>query len=149
MAMNENIHTRGVLKSECQPSSGNWSDCTGASAAGSDAGPLDKEPQSSPSEQCWEEASCRGAGTAMDGPFSKCPQTPKNSRLLVVEDNIVNQKVLSSMLKQLGFFNVVVAVDGKRALELVIGNEAEQFDLCFMDCLMPVMVNCFDIRTLL
>lgn len=65
----------------------------------------------------------------------------KTSRILVVEDNVVNRKVLCSMLKQLGFINVVVAVNGAVAMDLVTGPGAQAFDLCIMDCLMPIMVR--------
>ncbi len=56
-------------------------------------------------------------------------------RLLLVEDNIINQKVAQFMLKSLGF-RVDVAADGQeavRALEMI------DYNLVLMDCLMPVM----------
>lgn len=60
---------------------------------------------------------------------------PIKGWLLVVEDNIVNQKVLSAHLKKLGH-DVVVAENGKVALEAL---ENQQFQCVFMDCQMPVM----------
>ncbi len=61
----------------------------------------------------------------------------KNSapRLLLVEDNAVNQLVASRMLQRLGF-TVEFATDGKKAVDLVAAN---RYDLVFMDCQMPVM----------
>jgi len=56
-------------------------------------------------------------------------------RVLVVEDNKVNQMVLLSMLRQLGI-EPDVADDGKQALEAQL---AEPYDLVFMDCQMPIM----------
>jgi two-component system, sensor histidine kinase and response regulator len=62
---------------------------------------------------------------------------PSNSatRLLLVEDNAVNQLVASRMLQRLGF-TVEFATDGKKAVDMVAAN---RYDLVFMDCQMPVM----------
>jgi CheY-like chemotaxis protein len=57
-------------------------------------------------------------------------------RLLVVEDNIVNQKVATSMLRQIGLEQVDIAGNGMRAVEAVGSND---YDLILMDCQMPVM----------
>jgi two-component system sensor histidine kinase/response regulator len=57
------------------------------------------------------------------------------TRLLLVEDNAVNQLVASRMLQRLGF-NVEFATDGKKAVDMVTAN---RYDLVFMDCQMPVM----------
>ncbi|MCP4021495.1 MAG: PAS domain S-box protein, partial [Desulfobacteraceae bacterium] len=59
----------------------------------------------------------------------------RNSRILLVEDNITNQNVATGMLKKLGF-SCDVAVDGKKALEML---SSEPYNLVFMDCQMPVM----------
>ena len=58
-----------------------------------------------------------------------------SSRVLVVEDNLVNQKVAALMLGRLGC-QVDVAADGRRAVEMFADSA---YDLVFMDCLMPVM----------
>ncbi|MBV1879810.1 MAG: response regulator [Pseudomonadales bacterium] len=57
------------------------------------------------------------------------------SRFLVVEDNLVNQKVLRALLIKLGH-EVDVAENGKVALNSL---EENSFDCIFMDCQMPVM----------
>jgi signal transduction histidine kinase/CheY-like chemotaxis protein/HPt (histidine-containing phosphotransfer) domain-containing protein len=57
------------------------------------------------------------------------------ARVLLAEDNLVNQRVAVRMLEQLGCL-VDVAVDGQRALDAV---EAASYDLVIMDCQMPVM----------
>ncbi len=65
-------------------------------------------------------------------------QTPRRwegTRVLVVEDNIVNQKVATLMLKNLGC-RVEVAANGREALTNI---ENSRFDLIFMDCEMPEM----------
>ena len=60
------------------------------------------------------------------------PQTP---RVLIVEDNIINQKVTSGILKKLACEPTIVA-DGKEAL---LATEDNDYDLILMDCQMPVM----------
>ena len=64
------------------------------------------------------------------------PLVTGNTCLLLVEDNIVNQKVALSMLKKIGFKNIDVADDGKIALEMT---EQNNYDLILMDCQMPKM----------
>ncbi len=58
-----------------------------------------------------------------------------DARVLLVEDNAVNQQVATRMLAALGI-NAQIAVDGREALERV---QAEAFDLVLMDCQMPIM----------
>ena len=55
-------------------------------------------------------------------------------RVLLVEDNIVNQKVGAAMLGKLGC-HVEVAANGREAL----GMTSQLYDLIFMDCQMPEM----------
>jgi CheY-like chemotaxis protein/HPt (histidine-containing phosphotransfer) domain-containing protein len=57
------------------------------------------------------------------------------SRVLVVEDNVVNQKVASLMLRRLGC-TVLMASDGEEALSILSRGD---IDLVLMDCQMPVM----------
>ncbi|KAG8406386.1 hypothetical protein J3458_021221 [Metarhizium acridum] len=59
-------------------------------------------------------------------------------RILVVEDNIINQKVLVGMLHSLGLKNIAVASDGAQAVSIVNGSPGE-FDMVLMDVSMPVM----------
>jgi len=56
-------------------------------------------------------------------------------KILLVEDNSINQLVATAMLKKMGY-SVDVADDGKIALEKVQENH---YDLIFMDCQMPIM----------
>jgi two-component system, sensor histidine kinase and response regulator len=56
-------------------------------------------------------------------------------RVLVVEDNSVNQKLAKRLLEKLGC-RVDVAGNGKEAVEMV---ETFPFDIVFMDCQMPVL----------
>jgi CheY-like chemotaxis protein len=57
------------------------------------------------------------------------------ARILVVEDNIVNQKVARRMLEKLGC-RVDVADNGREAIDAIL---QLTYDLVFMDCQMPVM----------
>jgi CheY-like chemotaxis protein len=56
-------------------------------------------------------------------------------RILLAEDNAVNQKLASRLLEKRGHF-VVVAANGREALAAI---KKESFDLVFMDVQMPVM----------
>ena len=56
-------------------------------------------------------------------------------RGLVVEDNVVNQKVASRLLEKLGL-RADVAANGREAIRML---EMLPYDLVFMDCQMPEM----------
>jgi CheY-like chemotaxis protein len=56
-------------------------------------------------------------------------------RVLVVEDNVVNQKVATRMLERLGL-RADVAANGREAIHML---DLLPYDLVFMDCQMPEM----------
>ncbi len=58
---------------------------------------------------------------------------PKNIRILVAEDNLINQKVFGLSLKQLGY-TCDIAQNGQEAYDMHIAN---QYDIIFMDMQMP------------
>ena len=60
-----------------------------------------------------------------------CP----NSRVLVVDDNLINRKVAIAMLKTFGF-QLKEAASGQEAIDIV---KQEDFDIIFMDHMMPEM----------
>ena len=62
-------------------------------------------------------------------------QTGRRGRVLLVEDNAVNQLVALAMLEDLGC-EVVVAADGEEGLSQL---EQSKFELVMMDCQMPGM----------
>ncbi|WP_367110696.1 response regulator [uncultured Psychrobacter sp.] len=57
--------------------------------------------------------------------------------ILVVDDNITNQKITCKLLDKLGY-NSIVSVDGKQALEK-LETQRQDITLILMDCRMPVM----------
>ena len=57
-----------------------------------------------------------------------------NTRILVVEDNMVNQIVATEILEQAGF-QVDTAENGQEAVDKL----SENFDIILMDCQMPVL----------
>jgi PAS domain S-box-containing protein len=70
------------------------------------------------------------------GPAPLPTAQPKSSlRVLMAEDNAVNQLVARKMLAKLGI-DVEIAVNGEEAIEALRGS---RFDLVLMDCQMPVM----------
>lgn len=59
----------------------------------------------------------------------------KDIRILVAEDNIINQKVATTILKSLGC-EADIAKNGKEAVDMAGDNT---YDIIFMDLIMPVM----------
>lgn len=62
----------------------------------------------------------------------------QRGRILVVEDNTINQRVIKTMLERLQF-DVDLADNGERALERLSNNNGQRYQLIFMDCEMPGM----------
>jgi CheY-like chemotaxis protein len=60
-----------------------------------------------------------------------------SGRILVVEDNLVNQQVIGAMLHQLGF-EVLLVDNGKMAVDTVL-KEADRLTAILMDVQMPVL----------
>jgi PAS domain S-box-containing protein len=78
---------------------------------------------------------CRNAPETGRGKVENPPERTSfpGARILVVEDNLVNQDVVQAMLNSIGCL-VEVAGNGREALELCTGR---RFDLILMDCQMP------------
>ncbi len=62
----------------------------------------------------------------------------KDKRVLLVEDNIINQKIAEKMLSRLGLISEI-ANNGEIAVDMVTKAEADYYSLIFMDVQMPVM----------
>lgn len=73
--------------------------------------------------------------SAIDDPAPDALSPQRRARILLVEDNPVNQLVAKGMLSKFGC-EVTVAAHGGEALDLL---EHRSFDLVLMDCNMPVM----------
>jgi PAS domain S-box-containing protein len=80
------------------------------------------------------EANDPGASLPRATPNTDAP-TAFHARVLVVEDNLVNQAVATAMLELLGCRFAVVD-DGRQALAAL---DRQRFDLVLMDCYMPTM----------
>ena len=68
-------------------------------------------------------------------PYLLQPHAPQNARILVVEDNLVNQRVAIRLLEKLGYAVEAVS-DGQKAVDRVMET---RYSLVLMDCQMPVM----------
>lgn len=73
---------------------------------------------------------------AMPAQRKEPPQRRFHAKILVAEDNAVNQKVVSMMLGRFGI-QADIAINGKLATEVM--TNAHDYDLVFMDVQMPVM----------
>ena len=76
----------------------------------------------------------RSSHSADTGSGVRLAQT-KQLRILLAEDNLINQKLAIALLEKEGH-QVTVASDGQQAVEFFIGNP---FDVVLMDVQMPVM----------
>ncbi|MEJ2423231.1 MAG: response regulator, partial [Candidatus Thiodiazotropha sp.] len=81
------------------------------------------------------EASHVGSNSGYQESLEQDSRTQLAGRVLVVEDNPVNQAVVKKMLEKSGL-SPVTANDGVEAIEVLRG---EQFDVVLMDCQMPRM----------
>nr|XP_019011088.1 two-component system sensor protein [Kwoniella pini CBS 10737]OCF49869.1 two-component system sensor protein [Kwoniella pini CBS 10737] len=66
------------------------------------------------------------------------PRKGRMARVMVVEDNIINRRVLGAFLKKRGF-QYEEAVDGREGVELFESTPQNYWDVILMDISMPVM----------
>jgi len=62
-------------------------------------------------------------------------KTKRDAHILLVEDDKINQKVISQMLIEMGY-SLDIAENGYNALEMI---DKEEYDICLMDIQMPCM----------
>jgi PAS domain S-box-containing protein len=79
--------------------------------------------------------SCHGEMDAAQVPMLSPEQSRVGLRILLAEDNIMNQHLISRLLEKMGH-HVTTVSDGQMALHL---SGQQQFDLVAMDMQMPVM----------
>jgi signal transduction histidine kinase/CheY-like chemotaxis protein len=72
---------------------------------------------------------------AAESPPGRRPELPEGMRVLVAEDNPVNQKVIVELMRRAGAV-VEVAGNGREAVDL---HRTRLFELILMDCQMPEM----------
>ncbi|KAF1851015.1 uncharacterized protein K460DRAFT_270305 [Cucurbitaria berberidis CBS 394.84] len=75
--------------------------------------------------------------TALVNPMEEMKVVAADKRILLAEDNLMNQKVMLKMLIGLGFQGVDVAQDGKEAVTKAL-HDPTSYDLILMDVNMPV-----------
>ena len=72
-------------------------------------------------------------------PVPRSPAEPARRRILIVDDQKMNLMVLKAMLKKLGDFDVVTAMNGREALDALESPDAKAFDIVLTDMWMPEM----------
>lgn len=75
--------------------------------------------------------------TSVTQPLNKRQASRAKRSILLVEDNLTNQKLAVGQLKKLGY-DVLIAHHGMEALQCLF-DERQSVDLVLMDCQMPVM----------
>jgi osomolarity two-component system sensor histidine kinase TcsA len=83
---------------------------------------------------------------ALVNPMEELKQVAATKRLLLAEDNLINQKVMLRILASLGFGSVDTALDGKEAVAKATSSSTDghshvhnTYDLILMDINMPIM----------
>ncbi len=68
-------------------------------------------------------------------------KAPTQVKILLVEDNLINQEVGLSILADLGYQQVNVAENGQMAIDMIRSNSLNNipYELVLMDCQMPVL----------
>ena len=75
---------------------------------------------------------------AVTQPHASQQNLRNHGRLLLVEDNLINQEVAIGLLSDLDFY-IEAAENGEQALAILQQIQTPPFDLILMDCQMPVL----------
>eukprot|EP01116_Phalansterium_solitarium_P025265 TRINITY_DN956_c0_g4_i2.p1 TRINITY_DN956_c0_g4~~TRINITY_DN956_c0_g4_i2.p1 ORF type:complete len:1190 (-),score=371.98 TRINITY_DN956_c0_g4_i2:1097-4531(-) len=122
-----------------------WAEHSFAASSGNEAPAPAPEPFDPPKKLLLKSSSEKGpsssAASDVPAPAAKkiVPRVPlhpsgRPMRLLIVEDNALNQRVLQMLLTRLGTFDIVIVDDGRKAVNHVLSNVV---DVVFMDINMP------------
>ena len=92
------------------------------------------------SERTSRDEDSPGPAAAQKASKKLAPVLPESCRILLVEDGIDNQRLISLLLRKAGA-EVVVAENGRDACEFVLnpGPDSKPVQLIFMDVQMPIM----------
>jgi CheY-like chemotaxis protein len=101
-----------------------------AVATDASANAVDEKPRSRP------QPSSKGTNITKKSENNKPTPPDRNLKVLLAEDNKINQKVMSRVLTRVGIKDITVVDDGLKAVNI---SEKEKFDIIFMDMQMPVM----------
>jgi len=80
----------------------------------------------------------KNAQNKLQGDTPSLQERIKDKRVLLVEDNIINQKIAEKMLDRIGL-QIDIAKNGEEAVNLITDEEERDFHLIFMDVQMPIM----------
>jgi signal transduction histidine kinase/CheY-like chemotaxis protein len=69
-------------------------------------------------------------------PLLEISKNENNLKILIAEDNKLNQTFVRSLLKKLGYTDIVIVENGQKAIEAV---QDQDYDIIFMDIQMPIM----------
>lgn len=81
---------------------------------------------------------CEYSEKSVSAPETELENKNVNCRVLLVEDNKLNQEIAEAILSDAGFF-VETADNGKLALDMLTAHEANYYGVVLMDVQMPVM----------
>jgi len=95
---------------------------------------------SSASMPSGSSASAQASVPASGSIPAPAPEEPDftNKRLLLVEDNALNQEIATALLEEFGF-SIEVAENGQMAVDMISESEPGRYDAVLMDIQMPVM----------
>jgi CheY-like chemotaxis protein len=75
-------------------------------------------------------------GTPKPTMLNNMHSEPEDIRILIAEDNLVNQRIVSRLLAGIGFKNIDIVDNGTKAVDAIFRNS---YDIVLMDVHMPIM----------
>ncbi len=111
-----------------------------ARLGGGDAGVRSEAGQGAEFWFHWRVPALDASATPPKGAPVGVPRGDRSGRLLLVDDHAMNRQLMQHMLSKLGHFTVIIAEDGRQAVDMI--EAGERPDLILMDLQMPVMDGC-------